>query len=455
MPERITNGKPAAVVATLDVGTSRVKGALFERESGSQAAAAEAPSAPLWIVGEKADQDPALMMQAIAHVLRCLADQVPTSAWAALSVTTQRGTLMPLDACGEPLTPVISWLDRRGSGQAMTRWDWIKQHQPKVENSVARVGSLMSWVVAELTGEVLDTAQTAPPEAASSGLGAPVVGIGSQLRVKDLNRSKAGRRENLAAFTLASVGLPTGLPVVIAGGDKNAELVGAGGVTAGVGGVSFGTAVSLGRLTASQPNQGEVFATPAHVPGFQQLEVGLPFGGGVWAWAKNLLGVSAASLADLDIGVTAPLFLPYLRGSLSDSRAKGAWFGLDASASSRSLLASVMEGILFDLRRACSVFSDPFKCLHVYGGGTSPLGAQWLADMTEVPVRTLASTEAGLVGAAVTAAVSLGWAASWQEACAAYVAPAGPECLPREGMRRVFDERFSRWLKLVQLSGLF
>lgn len=90
-------------VALLDVGTSRIKGALLEK-GGRRLAFHERPGPPLSIRGNRVTQDPELVLHAVREILSELPD------WKVLGLTTQRGTRLWVDALSHALGPLQSWL---------------------------------------------------------------------------------------------------------------------------------------------------------------------------------------------------------------------------------------------------------------------------------------------------------------------------------------------------------
>jgi sugar (pentulose or hexulose) kinase len=434
----------SSLIAALDLGTSSVKGALFRCASGASTArlaSARAPLAPPALNGLRAEQSPADIAAQVTAVLERLTREEPATAWAALGLTTQRGTLLPLDAAGAPVGPLISWLDRRPGEleRPGDRWSWVERQAPDIASRTARLGSVLSWICQRLTGEILDTAQTAPPEAGRAGPAAPLKPVGHVAPV------------DARSLWAKALGLPGGLPVVIAGGDKNSELAGAGVVAPGAGVVSFGTAVSLGiLLPPAPPAEGAlagVFLTPAHDPRFRQAEIGLPFGGGVWTWIEGLFGQAAAAICDEDLTDQAPLFLPYLMGSLTDPAASGSWIGLNPSSTPRMLAATGLEGIVHDLLAGRSRLGTALPSAILTGGGTrSPVLAQWLADALACEVEVAAAGETGAAGAAMAAALGVGVAGDWGAAVRAFCPPSSEVRRPRPPHTDRWQRRHRRWL---------
>jgi len=452
-------GSKENLIAAVDVGTSWVKGALYgtRGERGTVGVTAAAELAPVRLAGVRAEQDPANLREAVERVLLQLAAQAAPGTWAGLALTTQRGTLMPVDLDGQPVGAMLSWLDRRsGAAPGSGRWQWLQEHEPERVERTAHLWSLMSWLTWQLTGEAVDTAQTSPPETSAWRLAGPAATALSPRVSREVAPGQvlaigAGANGRWAR----ELGLPSGLPFIIAGGDKNCELVGAGAVEPGRGVVSWGTAVSLGTLLPAASRPPGVYLTPANVPGLVQAEVGLPYGGGVWSWLGGVLGEGVQALEIGSLTAETPLFRPYLAGSLADAAATGAWTGLTAKTSAHDLAASGLEGVLFDLKRGRAALPVVFDEVTLLGGGSqNPVLPAWLANALGCRVRSLPSLSSGTAGAAVTAGVALGLAPGWHEASRRWGLEPGVAVAPSGAQAALWEERFGRWLTFAGQGGV-
>src|SRR5262245_55941110 len=97
----------------LDIGTTSTKGILFDL-SGAALATAEqgyplsTPQAG-WV-----EQDPELVWQALVKVVQTLVVAAgPERQILALALAAQSGSVIPADAAGQPLYPMITWMDGR------------------------------------------------------------------------------------------------------------------------------------------------------------------------------------------------------------------------------------------------------------------------------------------------------------------------------------------------------
>ena len=112
-----------------------------------------------------------------------------------------------------------------------------------------------------------------------------------------------------------------------------------------------------------------------------------------------------------------PLFLPYLAGErtpLWRADVRGAFEGLSRGHRADDFLWSVLEGVAMAMRdilvRAVDGSRQNLSEVRVAGGGArSDAWCQLKADVMNVPMVRTAHRETGVIGAAIAAAVGLGW----------------------------------------------
>lgn len=158
-------------------------------------------------------------------------------------------------------------------------------------------------------------------------------------------------------------------------------------------------------------------------------------------WYRDALAPDVG-FADLvtEAGTAPPgsdglLFLPYLTGERTphpDPSARGAFVGLTVRHTRAHLTRAVLEGVTFGLRDSLELIRslDPSapgdrgdgQPLRLTGGGSaSMLWRRILADVAGAPVATTSTTEGAAQGAAMLAAVGVGWFPSVPDACGALV----------------------------------
>jgi xylulokinase len=213
-----------------------------------------------------------------------------------------------------------------------------------------------------------------------------------------------------------------GIPVFAGAMDAWATAVGAGAIRAGHGYDIAGTSEVAGLITAKR----------ARVPGLVSLfwsgdtwQVGGPTQAGADCaeWCHRTFRIRrtlaaaverAGSLLPTD---TRPVFLPYLAGErapLWRADLRGAFEGVAREHGGDDFLWAVLEGVAMAMRdiltRAVRATATPARAIRVAGGGAqSNAWCQIKADVMDTPVIRTSQRETGLVGAAMAAAVGLGW----------------------------------------------
>jgi xylulokinase len=457
------------LVLGIDVSTTATKAVLVD-ESGAvrgigTASYDYATPRPLW-----SEQDPALWWDGGRDAIRAaLADaHVGGDEVEAVGLTGQMHGAVLLDADDRPVRPAILWNDGRTGAEcdeirerlggrdrlvAVTGNDaltgftapkllWVRRHEADVWARVAHVLLPKDFVRLQLTGEHAvdraDGAGTLLFDLAARDW-SPAVLEALELDPAILPRTFEGPEVagRVTAAAAEATGLRTGTPVVAGGGDQAANAVGVGAVDPGVVALSLGTSGVVFAATDRpivEP-EGRVHAFCHAVPDRWHLMSVMLSAAGSLRWYRDALAPDAAfeelvgEADEAPAGSGGLLFLPYLTGERSphpDPTARGAFVGLTVAHRRRDLTRAVLEGVAFGLRDGLDLMTDagmprPAQIRASGGGMKSPLWRQILADVLEVELATVATTEGAAYGAAVLAGVGIGRHASVREATDALV----------------------------------
>ena len=490
-------------ILALDVGTQSVRALVYDPR-GALLARARIPIEPYespqpgW-----AEQDAELYWRAIGTACDVVwaSGFVPRESIAAVSLTTQRATVVVTDGEGVPLRPAIVWLDqRRAEGvpeigglhglafralrvrrtvaafQADCEANWLRANEPGVFRRIRRYLLLSGFLTHRLTGRFVDSlaAQVGYIPFDSRRL--------AWARPGDWRWQAApippewlpelvppgGRLGELTPAAASLLGVAVGTPVISAAADKACEVLGSGALEPHVGSLSYGTTATINttqrRYVEAVPL---VPPFPSAVPGAWSLEVQVYRGYWLVDWFKRQFGqVEVAQAAELGIAAEAlfddlvrstppgsmglllqPTWTPGVR--IPGPEAKGAMIGFGDVHTRAHLYRAIIEGLAYALReggeRAAGRAKVPLRELRVSGGGAqSPAALQLTADIFGLPAgRSRQSHEDSGRGAAITAAVGLGLHGSWEAAVAAMV-PAPEMFEPDAGRHRLYDELYRR-----------
>lgn len=317
-----------------------------------------------------------------------------------------------------------------GPGSPHALLQWMRENEP-ARLADAVMLTCGGWIFSGLTGRlVCDRSDACSPfgDLLAGGWSAKALGafgLGwAEPMLPDIVDG-AGRIGELSASVADRLGLPAGLPVVLAPYDIVSTAHGAGALEAGDATIILGTTLCAELLATSpcldRPPSGVTLS--AGVPDLWVVAQPALIGTGVLEWAATLLGVAgAAGLSDLaaqaDPAADRPLVLPYVapggeRAPFYDPAITGTILGLRSWHQPADLALAVFEGLSLAVADCLEVAGRPGKVTLAGGGQASALWCQLVADTCAVRVENVLGTQPGARGAAMCARVLLGREAGW------------------------------------------
>ncbi|MFH7820568.1 xylulokinase [Neobacillus thermocopriae] len=128
------------------------------------------------------------------------------------------------------------------------------------------------------------------------------------------------------------------------------------------------------------------------------------------------------------IGANGLLFTPFLVGErtpYADAKIRGTFTGIDGSHNKSDFTRAVMEGIVFSINESVEIFRNYGKTIDtvisIGGGAKSELWLQIQADVFKTRVIKLQNEQGPGMGAAMIAAVGLGWFRSLKECAEKFI----------------------------------
>lgn len=407
----------------LDLGTSGLKGILIGPD---QSVLAEA-SAPLTVerpAEGRSEQAPQAWIAAAEVVMSALAAHgLQGVRGIGLSGHMHGATL--LDSADRVLRPCILWNDTRSFAEAAEmdadprfraisgnivfpgftapKLAWVRRHEPRIWEKVAKVllpkDYLRLWLTGEHVAEMSDAAGTSWLDTGARDWSDALLGASGLSRAQ-MPRLVEGSAVSghLRADLAGRWGLGAGVVVAGGGGDNAASGVGVGVVRAGEAFVSLGTSgVLFAANDGYQPDPATAVHTFCHaLPGtWHQMGVILAATDAL-NWFGRFTGQDAAALT-ADLGpLRAPgktLFLPYLGGErtpLNSATVRGAFLGLEHVTCRQDGARAVLEGVTLairDCRDALAATGTRIDRLLAVGGGSrSDYWLQAIATALGVPV---------------------------------------------------------------------
>ncbi len=436
-------------ILTFDVGTSALKAALFTPELELIALASVAYQART--EQGRVEMEPGDYLGAMKE---CVASLGMPRRLAAIGITTQGETLIPVGAAGEPLSRAVVWLDARAEAEAarisrvldrdvfyettglpevngalpLSKALWLRENEPELMERTHRLLLLEDYIRLFLTGEGATHASLATstgwldvrtgdywPEALEAA------GISRDLLPGILPcGAPAGK---LTAHAARYLGLRAGTEVFTGAMDQTAAVL-ALSARPGVACETLGTAHVAAAATASP-----VFALTRRVTIYRHALEGqfvcLPIGntgGMALTWFLREFGARGEDYAALDRlaesaapGAGGVTFLPYLCGCVNPEPIPGAragFFGAGLASTRAEFARAILESAGYELRLFLELLSQQGCAADavcaIGGGAKSALWTQMRADITGRALIVPAVTEAASAGAALLAAWGAG-----------------------------------------------
>jgi xylulokinase len=430
-------------ISVIDLGTGSIRNSVYDLQGGL--VEYNRTDNPVYYPEPGyAEQDPVLWWTCLKDSYSKLPEGVRDKILA-ISVTSQREGIVPVNSNFEPLSNMIIWLDGRTEQEAieieetlgreaiyricglvphpvwsLSKILWIKKHQPDIYNQTFKFLQAEDYFVSRMANRAVTE-----------------FSIASRTCLLDV-KGKSWSEEIIHAFNLDRNQLPELLePGSFAGiidpkvaeefmlnsevkiftgaGDQQAAAIGSGAVFEGSVSIGIGTSSAL-SFTISKPvpdPSGNIILNCAAIPGMWEYEPPIWNTGGLVKWYFDQLCVGENAEYDsilnetkkIAAGSAGLLALPYFSGSGSprwNPGQKGVFYGLSLSHTKTHLLKSLMESVAFEIRlNIDSVRRSGIEVNNVIlSGGASqnlPL-CQIIADMLGMPVEVSSEIEASSRG---------------------------------------------------------
>ena len=488
----------------IDNGTQSVRALLFDVQ-GNLAAKSQVFLEPYFSTHPGwAEHDADGYWQAVCEACRQLwrSTSIDRAQVKGVAVTTQRGTVVNVDEAGVPLRPAITWLDQRQTRQIppLAPWwraafrlarldgtigyfrreaeiNWIAAQQPDIWRRTHKFLLLSGFLNHRLCGQFIDS-------------------TGSQVAYIPFDYKRhawAGRHDwkwqalaikpamlpalvapgsRMGAITAAAAlatGILEGTPLLAAAADKACEVLGAGCVEPHVACLSYGTTATINTTNRKYVEVTRFIPPyPAAMPGAYSTEVQIFRGYWMVNWfkeqfgdrerqaaAENGSGLPAEALFDRLVDSVPPgsmglMLQPYWSPGIKvpGPEAKGAMIGFGDVHTRAHMYRAILEGLAYALREGRERIEKKsgvtITVLRVAGGGSqSDAAMQLTADIFGMPAARAHVYESSGLGAAICAAVGLGYHADFPAAVRAMTRQ-GRVFQPHADQVRIYDQLYRR-----------
>lgn len=440
-----------AYIATFDIGTTALKGALISTAGNS----VKEKSVPLVTIfnGDYKEQRPLDWYAAFCEISNYFFEEsFRPDEILGIAMSGQMQDLIQVARDGQPVCNAVLYSDGRAELQAKTIADqigmeiienstgnhfdgsmpfpkllWMKQHEPSLYAAADKILiSSKDYAIARLTGEFV----TDVTSASTTGL----MDIQKKcwnlawMERTGLDPNKLPKicyaEERVGAVSekaSAESGFAAGTPVYAGTGDAGATTLASGIVADGDFNINLGTSGWIACVSKDIMRKTEVFNLAAMQKNTYINVVPFLNAGNVHKWISGIL----ASDTDTDskyehvdrllnqsiAGSNGVLFLPYLAGErfpVMDTAIKGGFVGIAQETTKQDMARSVLEGVAFSIRQGLEAIGRTPKKISIIGGGAQvQVWCQILANVLDHSIYVYGGSEF-LPAAAVAGAVLVG-----------------------------------------------
>jgi len=491
---------PDAVLG-IDIGTSATKAILLDLAGCEVATASQSypflTPEPGWV-----EQDPETVWQALIRVLSDVVSQASGYRILSLALAAQAGSIIPAGQEGDPVYPMITWLDTRsqsvtqqwqtdGTADTIRRlsgWHpfaglplpsigWLRQHRPDVHAAAARFLGVADFLIHRLTGNFATDLSAASEmllvDVTTGSWSETLCAIGGVNPDMQSEIGWAGRQVGKITASIAALtGLPVGTPVIAGGNDQPCAGLAMGMTAPGRVMLSTGTAWVLMSVVATPstdavPPWVNVYFHAVPQCWLQGQLVG-GFGATVDWWLRQIWQAPDSdglfdnqrayewlneAVRRSPPGSQGLLFLSLNGPSQVSSAVPGGGFiGLELAHTRADMSRAVLEGCAYEVRWALDELraSDiPVEELWLAGGATrSPAWPQILADVSGVPIVVASYADWAALGGAMLAAWGAHAFATLEEGIARLQPPV-ERVLPNPALADLYADRLAAYRRIT------
>ena len=447
-------------IAGLDIGTTGCKLTVFDEQGHDLGKAYRDYPVRRQVSGHEIDIS--VVMDSVYAVIREMTEKY--SDIMGIGVTSFGETFVMTDAQGMPLHTAMLYTDPRGAEEcaalveklgadsiarisglaphemySVCKIMWLKKHQPEVYRQAKHIFLIGDYVAWHLTGAAqIDYSLATRSMAFDIGkldwseeiLNAAEIDM-SLLSKPVPTGTAAGCVTKAAA---EKTGLDSHCQIITVSHDQVAAAVGAGAFDGETAVDGAGTVECLTPIYDSLPDiavmsKGYFSVVPYVIPGKYVAYAFSYTGGALIQWCVNTFakaeqekakeqGISVNTYLEQQYEKQEPtglLVLPHFAGAATpymDTGSKGAILGLTAGTTLPEIYRACMEGVAYEMRLNYDALADSgirFTKLHATGGGAkSQVWMQMKADILNLPITSLKTSDAGTVGSAMLTGVAVG-----------------------------------------------
>ncbi|MDZ7586415.1 MAG: xylulokinase [Patescibacteria group bacterium] len=431
----------------VDLGTSIIKG-LAINDAGQILTSFSKETPLISPKSDWAEQSPEFWWSSTLEIINLLATKIDLTQVQGIGLSGQMHGLVTYGSDYQILRRAIIWMDKRSSleveqilkklkndlykitgnpiftGFLLPSLLWLKKNEPDLYQKIAKISSPKDYLAYKLTGNL----QSEPTDALASGAFAYQTNSWSNKIIKAFNLKNSIFPE--IKSTLSPYGtvtekiakitrLPQGIPVYGAS-DQAMSALGTGLVQPGQASVALSTGgqfLVVAKKGIIDPKR-RLHTLNHAVPKMGLYMAATLSAGYSLRWFKDAICNQpeadfkhfTAGVNQIPIGSNGLFFLPFLNGERTpyfNPNLRGTFIGLTNQHKRLHLVRAIMEGVAFSLRECLNVFQElklPINKVILSGGGSqNPVWRQILADVLNLPMKTINISDHSPFGAAILA----------------------------------------------------
>lgn len=488
-----------------DVGSSSVKAALVNVDSGKAVSVAQSPQEEMPMLAVQpgwAEQDPDMWWWHAKDALKLALAKASISGKdiVAIGISYQMHGLVCVDKDSKPVRPSIIWCDSRATQYGeeafqklgkefclkhylnspgnftASKLKWVKEHEPKVYERIHKVMLPGDYLALRLTGEVCTTASGLSEgifwDFLKAGVADDVLKFyGFDASVLANIVPTFSRQGGVTKSIAHELGFVEGTPVAYRAGDQPNNAFSLNVINPGETAATAGTSGVVYSVTDKNAFDGQSRVNPfVHVNGGgKEIRNGVLLcinGTGILnSWLRRTLKSDAEGLSypamnalaeKAPIGSENLLFYPFGNGAerIFGNRLIGASLkNLDFNHHTQShMLRAAQEGIVFSMQYGFEIIRSMGINISVVRAGLanmflSPLFRQAFVNTLNVPLELYETN--GAVGAAVGAGVGAGVYQDFKEAFKGLEKKS--EEVPSKALTQAYTEAYQHWVTQLPL----
>ncbi len=438
-------------VLVFDVGTSGMRGILFTHE-GRELTMSQYRYHAMYLPDSWVEQDPSDWETALYNITKDVVAAAKENHWGidAITITSQRSSVIPVDAAIYPLRNAIMWQDKRTSeickelepqnerifrlsGSrvnpvfAAGKMTWIREQAPEIYRKTEKFLVIPDYLNYLITGELV-TDHT-------YGSRSHLMNLHTQEwddELLDLFRVERNKLCELvepgtifgkttAGFAQIT-GCPEGIPVLSSGGDQQCGAIGQGVVKPGVLSVTAGSGGYLIAATDEIPCDlaQDVICNCSSVEGQYILESSVLTCCSAFDWFRKEFYPGTdfdeinRLIAEEPIGSNGCLCIPYFQGRSTpdwNNEAKGTFANVTLATTRQDMMRALLEGICYEIGNGIDTMEKYVKIQKIYVNGgltnSKPFN-EMQSNVYGFPVTRLGKADATARGALIIATTGLG-----------------------------------------------